>query len=89
MKQTESVSLMDTIVNIFPSNFIAPMAEANMLQVIVMSVFLDLELFFWEGEKYKTDSACNDLNDIFMKCMEMILSYLRSGCSVCCARLLQ
>ncbi len=34
----ESVSFMDTIVNIFPSNFIAPMSESNMLQVIVMSV---------------------------------------------------
>ena len=29
---------MDTIVNIFPSNFIAPMSESNMLQVIVMLV---------------------------------------------------
>ena len=34
----EKTSLMDTIVNIFPSNFISPMAEANMLQVIVMAI---------------------------------------------------
>lgn len=27
---TEAPSLMDTIVNIFPSNFIAPMSESNM-----------------------------------------------------------
>ena len=30
----EKTSVMDTIVNIFPSNFISPMVESNMLQVI-------------------------------------------------------
>ncbi len=46
-KAAESISLMDTIVNIFPSNFVSPMVEANMLQVIVTALFLDLELSFW------------------------------------------
>ena len=36
----EATSFMDTLVNIFPSNFISPMAEANMLQVIVIAILL-------------------------------------------------
>ena len=36
---SEAPSLMDTIVNIFPSNFFAPMVNANMLQVIVIALF--------------------------------------------------
>ena len=39
-KMGETTSLMDTLVNIFPSNFVSPMVEANMLQVIVMAVLL-------------------------------------------------
>ena len=40
------ISLMDTIVNIFPSNFIQPMVEANMLQVIVMALILGFAIIF-------------------------------------------
>ena len=35
---TEPPSLIDTIVNMFPSNFFQPMADATMLQVIVIAV---------------------------------------------------
>lgn len=41
---------MDTLVNIFPSNFISPMAEANMLQVIVMALILGFAIIL-VGEK--------------------------------------
>jgi Na+/H+-dicarboxylate symporter len=34
----EAPSFIDTIVNIFPSNFVQPMADATMLQVIVIAV---------------------------------------------------
>ena len=71
----EKTSLMDTIVNIFPSNFISPMAEANMLQVIVMALLIGFAII----------TACNDLNDVFMKCMEMILKLSPIGvfCLLC------
>ena len=36
----ESQGIMDTIVAIFPSNAIAPLANASMLQVIVIALFL-------------------------------------------------
>ena len=82
----EKTSLMDTIVNIFPSNFISPMAEANMLQVIVMALLIGFAIIL-VGEEINTRiiTACNDLNDVFMKCMEMILKLSPIGvfCLLC------
>ena len=82
----EKTSLMDTIVNIFPSNFISPMAEANMLQVIVMAILIGFAIILVGDEKNdRIITACNDLNDIFMKCMEMILKLSPVGvfCLLC------
>lgn len=74
-KADQMISLMDTIVNIFPSNFVSPMVEANMLQVIVTALILGFGIILLgEGERNtRLVTACNDLNDVFMKCMEMIL----------------
>ena len=88
----EKTSLMDTIVNIFPSNFISPMAEANMLQVIVMAILIGFAIILVGDEKNdRIITACNDLNafndlnEIFMKCMEMILKLSPVGvfCLLC------
>ena len=82
----EKTSLMDTIVNIFPSNFISPMAEANMLQVIVMALLIGFAIILVGEEKNtRIIPACNDLNDVFMKCMEMILKLSPIGvfCLLC------
>lgn len=82
----EKTSLMDTIVNIFPSNFISPMAEANMLQAIVMALLIGFAIILVGEEKNtRIITACNDLNDVFMKCMEMILKLSPIGvfCLLC------
>lgn len=73
-EMTNEVSIMDTIVNIFPSNFIAPMVENNMLQIIVMSLIVGFSILMLE--KTKQDKAIETieiLNDIFMKAMGLIL----------------
>ena len=79
------ISLMDTIVNIFPSNFIQPMVEANMLQVIVMALILGFAIILVEEKNIRVVAAFNDFNDIFMKCMEMVLSLSPIGvfCLLC------
>lgn len=82
----EATSFMDTIVNIFPSNFISPMVEANMLQIIVMALLLGFAIILIGEEKnVRVVRACNDLNDVFMKCMEMILKLSPIGvfCLLC------
>lgn len=82
----EKTSLMDTIVNIFPSNFITPMSEANMLQVIVIALLIGFAIILVGEEKNtRIITLCNDLNDVFMKCMEMILKLSPIGvfCLLC------
>lgn len=82
----EKTSFMDTIVNIFPSNFVSPMVEANMLQIIVMAILIGFAIILIGEEKNKrVVTACNDMNAVFMKCMEMILKLSPIGvfCLLC------
>lgn len=82
----ETPSIMDTIVNIFPSNFVAPMVEANMLQIIVMALVLGFSIILIGDEKNsRLITAVNDLNEVFMKCMELILKLSPIGvfCLLC------
>lgn len=80
-----AASFMDTLVNIFPSNFFKPLAEANMLQVIVMAVLLGFSIILVGEKNVRVVAAFNDLNDIFMKCMELILKLSPIGvfCLLC------
>lgn len=48
----EPVSFIDTIVNMFPSNWISPLANASMLQVIVLALFFGFGII-QSGEKGK------------------------------------
>ena len=81
----EATSFMDTLVNIFPSNFVSPMVEANMLQVIVMAIILGFAIILVGEKNIRVVNAFNDLNEIFMKCMEMILKLSPIGvfCLLC------
>ena len=81
----EATSFMDTLVSIFPSNFFKPLVEANMLQVIVMAVLMGFSIILVGEKNARVVSAFNDLNDIFMKCMELILKLSPIGvfCLLC------
>ena len=81
----EATSFMDTLVSIFPSNFFKPLVEANMLQVIVVAVLLGFSIILVGEKNAKVVSAFNDLNEIFMKCMELILKLSPIGvfCLLC------
>ena len=81
----ESTSIMDTIVNIFPSNFITPLSEATMLQVIVMAILIAFAIILVGDEAAPAVKAINSFNTIFMKCMEMILTLSPIGvfCLIC------
>ena len=81
----EATSFMDTLVNIFPSNLLKPLVEATMLQVIVMAVLMGFSILLVGEKNARVVSAFNDLNDIFMKCMELILKLSPIGvfCLLC------
>ena len=78
-------SFMDTIVNIFPSNFIAPMSSATMLQVIFMALILGFAIILTGEEAEPVVKGVNSLNAVFMKCMDLILRLSPIGvfCLIC------
>ena len=78
-KMGETTSLMDTLVNIFPSNFVSPMVEANMLQVIVMAVLLGFGIILiGEEQNHRLVTAFNDLNAVISN--RCILFIMPSNC---------
>ena len=77
---------MDTLVGIFPSNFIKPFADANMLQIIVASLFIGFALILISEKFDNADfTAVAVANEICMKIMEMILKLSPIGvfCLLC------
>lgn len=81
----EATPFMDTLVNIFPSNFIAPMSNATMLQVIVMALIVGFAIILVGDEAKPMVTAINSCNVVFMKGMEMILKLSPIGvfCLIC------
>lgn len=68
-----AVSFMDTLVNIFPSNAIQPLADATMLQVIVIALLFGFGIIL-SGDKGEPLAALvNSLADVSMVIMELIL----------------
>jgi Na+/H+-dicarboxylate symporter len=66
-------SLTDTLVNIFPSNAVAPLASATMLQVIVIALLFGFGIIA-AGEKGKPAAAFVDsMTEVCIKIMGMIL----------------
>ena len=82
---TSSAPIMDTIINIFPSNFIMPLSEATMLQVIVMAILIGFAIILVGDEAAPAVKGINSFNAVFMKCMEMILKLSPIGvfCLIC------
>nr|MCR5564064.1 dicarboxylate/amino acid:cation symporter [Desulfovibrio sp.] len=76
---------MDTIVNIFPSNFIAPLMNASMLQIIVMAILIGLAIILVDERKSPAVDLIISFNEIFMKCMNLIIRLSPIGvfCLIC------
>lgn len=70
---TQTTSMIDTLVNMFPANFIVPISSANMLQVIVMAILIGFAVIQLGEKAEGAITTINRWNDIFLKCMEMIL----------------
>ncbi len=81
----DPVSFMDTLVGIFPSNFLKPFVDANMLQIIVASLLIGFALLFIGEKKQIEFKLVETLNDLFLKAMEMIIKLSPIGvfCLIC------
>ena len=81
----EATKPMNVVVGIFPSNFISPISEANMLQVIVMALLIGFAIILLGEQQAATIEGIERWNSIFMKVMEMILQLSPIGvfCLLC------
>ena len=83
---SEPVKFMDTLVGIFPSNFLKPFVEANMLQIIVASIVIGFALLLIKDKHADMEFKLVDiLNDTFLKAMELIVKLSPIGvfCLIC------
>ena len=83
---SEPVKFMDTLVGIFPSNFLKPFVEANMLQIIVASIIIGFALLLIKEKHDALDFKLVDtLNETFLKVMELIVKLSPIGvfCLIC------
>ncbi len=67
------VSIMDTLVGIFPSNPITPLANSTMLQVIVIALLIGFGILL-AGEKGEVAaSVVESFNEVSMRIMDLII----------------
>ena len=78
-------SLMDTIVAIFPSNPITPLANATMLQVIVISLLIGFGILLAGEKGLVAAQVVDSFNEVSMKIMDLIikLSPVGVACLLC------
>ena len=76
---SQAPNFMDTIVNIFPSNAFTPLANATMLQVIVLALFLGFGIIL-AGEKGKVaGNVVDSFAEVAFRIMDMIIKISHIG----------
>ena len=78
-------SLMNAFVDIFPANPITPLANAAMLQVIVIALFLGFGILLAGEKGVLAGNVVDSFNEVFLKIMDSIirLSPLGVACLIC------
>ena len=69
----EATPFMQVLVDIFPSNFIAPLVNANMLQIIVIALLTGFGIILVGEKADGVRILIEQINEVFMKVMELIL----------------
>ena len=75
----EAPSVMQVIVNIFPSNLVQPMVTSDMLPIIVIAIFLGAGCLAAGEKGVKIADLINCGQDVVMKIMMMIISFTPIG----------
>ena len=76
---TEAPSVLETLINIFPSNPVAAMAEGKMLQVIVFALLFGIAISKSGEAGKKISDIFENANVILMKLIMMIVSLAPYG----------
>ena len=69
----EATPFMQVLVDIFPSNFLAPLVNANMLQIIVIALLVGFGIILVGDKVEGVRKGIEQINEVFMKVMELIL----------------
>ena len=69
----EATPFMQVLVDIFPSNFLAPLVNANMLQIIVIALLVGFGIILVGDKADGVRQGIEQINEVFMKVMELIL----------------
>jgi len=76
---SEPASIKDTLVDIFPRNPVAAMAEGNMLQVIVFALLIGVALSRSGAAGERIRGFFEDLNELMMKLITMLIQLAPYG----------
>lgn len=76
---TAPPGLMDTIVNIFPSNILTPFAENAMLQIIVVAILFGFGILLAGEKGTKVSTAVDSLASVSFQVMHLILRLSPAG----------
>lgn len=75
----EMPSIVDTLVDMFPSNLFTAFTEANMLQIIVFAIFLGVALILLEQRGTRLISAIQDLTEAMYKITDLVMRFSPIG----------
>ena len=73
-------SFIETIVNIFPSNFVQPMSDASMLQIIVIALFFGFGILAAGKKAQPVADFVNGMSEVCIKIMHMIITIAAVRC---------
>ena len=79
--------IKDTLINIFPTNPVAAMANGNMLQIIVFALLLGIALSKSGVAGRRVAAVFGDLNEVLMKLITMLIKLAPYGVFCLMARL--
>ena len=77
--EVHDITFMDQIVNMFPKNAILPFSEANMMQVIVITLFIGFAIVHVGDKAKPAKEILLSFNEIVQKILSYILSLAPIG----------
>ena len=76
LNETVDVSVKSILLGIIPGNFVSPVLEANMLQIIFIAVLSGIALSILGDKVNALRSFFNEANTLFLKMMELIITFM-------------
>lgn len=75
----EMPSVLDTIIDAFPSNIFTSFVNANMLQIIVFSIFLGVALIMMDEKGARLTATIQSLADVMYKITAIVMEFSPIG----------